>query len=111
MLVGERVGGHREVLDEPAQVALADGDIGHQVARLDDEVRELVRVPVELTEQHAARGDRRVQVRAGALRSRALVWGRVGGRGALDYVLDRLAGRRIKRVEQLVEVDRAGRVL
>ncbi len=65
-------------------------------------------VPVDLAEQHAARGHRRVEVLEGEPRHLPLA-GVLRGR-SLDQVLEPGPGRGVERVEQLVEVDLARRL-
>ena len=108
LLGGQRLRGRAQVLDQRRQVGLLDRNVREQLARLDHEAREVAPVvTVELGEQRAARRHRRVQVLPRRLGRRALV--RELGRRALDQVLEALERRRVQRVEQLVDVDRAGR--
>src|SRR6202035_2217604 len=77
------------------------------MARGRDEPGELAGVAVELPEQHARGGNRRVEVLPRELRLARPA--RVLGGGALKDVLNALAGGRVERVEQLVQIDRARR--
>ncbi len=109
-LRGQRLGRRPQVLDERGQVRRARRDRREELRGLDDEVREVPAVvAVELLEQRAARRHRRVQVLPRRLGRGALA-GELRAR-ALDQVLDALERRRVERVEQLVDVDGAGRAL
>ena len=108
-LRGQRLGRLRQVADQPAQVGAALRHRGHEAARLDDEVGELAGVAVDLAEQgmllEAIAGFRYAQACCGLPAAADVLGGR-----ALDHVLEALERRRVERVEQLIEVDRAGRV-
>ena len=88
--------------------AAALGDRGDDARAVHEEVGEGPLVAIELLEQ-AIRGDeRRAQVLVGLVGLRALAG--VDRRGALDDVPQRLPLGTAQRVEELIEVDRAGGV-
>src|SRR3954453_5038648 len=102
---GGRRGG--ELVDEAREVLAAVGDVRDELRGGDDEALEQRGVAVELAEQPARGGERGVEIGDARVELLALPLDLPGG--ALDDARERLAGRGVERVEQLVEVDRRRR--
>lgn len=93
--------------DGDRQLLLPDAEgSSDQPAGLDEVVREVARVAVDLRKQRAAGGHRGIQICPGRLGKPARVL--VLRRRSEEHVLQSPAGRAVERVEQLVEVDGAG---
>ena len=105
---GDRAEGLVGVLGQGGEVGAALGHGGDDVGAVDEEVGEGPLVAVELLEQAIRRDQRGTQVLVGLVRLGAVAG--VDRRRALDDVAEGLALRAAQRVEELVEVDRAGRV-
>ena len=105
VLVGERGERRREVGDEAREIGLPRREVRYQVARGRDGPRELAVSRLSSRNRTLAveiAGLRYSHASCASLRS-----ARVLGRRALEHVLNALAGRRVQRVEELVEIDRA----
>ena len=107
-LAGDRVHHRVEVPDEGREVVAAGGDRSRQLRAVDDQLLERRRVAGQLGEGPARGRQERVQVLealVGLLADAA-----VGGREALDDVLEVGDRVRVERVEELVQVDLGDRL-
>ena len=109
VLRADRGGRRVRVRDEVREVVAARGDRGHGLRGVDDEVLEDLAVAIELADEPAGGRQRGAEVLGRLLDVLGLA--RVLGRRALDDLLQALAGLRVERVEQLVEVDRRRRLV
>jgi hypothetical protein len=100
-------GGGIRVGDQAGEIVAALGDRRHRVGRVDDEARQRRLVLGELPDQTARGRQRRVEVLGRLVGLRALA-GVLRGE-ALDHALQVAARLGVERVEELVEVDHAGR--
>ena len=107
LLVADRGRRGGEVVDQAGEVLVAVGDVGDELGGGDDEALEQRGVAVELVEQAAGGGERRVEVDERLVHLLALALELLGG--ALEDVLEVLARLVVEGVEELVEVDRRGR--
>jgi hypothetical protein len=104
-----RAEGGVRVGDQVRQVVAPLGDRRHRVGRVDDEALEDALVGGELLGQVAGGDEERAEVLGRLTRLLALAVVLVAE--AADDVLEALAGLRVERVEERVEVDRRGRVV
>ena len=108
VLVGDCAEGLVCVLRQGGEIGSALCDGGDDAGAVHEEIGERPLVAVEFLEQAVGRHQRRAQVLVGLVRRRGVAG--VGGGRALDDVAQRLALGPAQRVEELVEVDGAGRV-